>query len=469
MSKPSNPSDRKASASAWRRREKDRRAGFIGLSVLVHGVMATMILIYGQKILQIGGGGQDGSSQEEFGQSGVSAGLGTSAGPLTDSALEFVELGTATPKSEESAQPTDLIVPALAVSTSPDDVVVPQAKQETATTPQKQELPETSQTRASQTNASSKAAIPVNKSASSKSQSTKTSKAPETVSATIPVSKSQLDSQPEGELAVDEPPQLMANPPDVEAEPESEFQADRAEPSTQFVAAAVPVRDEDSTQTPEQTPEAITEKVEDERATPLAQRIVPETPDKAAETQTEVTDEASTIENVVAPLPLQRNESASTENATTSSTSNTTQSPGAIATRGESAAGQESGQVGGGGDPRGMKGPITGAIGVEIRDASELAALPGNPKPSYPAQDRLRKYEGKAVLVGRVGADGRMSQVLVERSSGSKAMDSSAIEAFKRWRYRPGQQSWVRQPFQFRLIGEATEIPARLGQNSSYR
>jgi TonB family protein len=92
--------------------------------------------------------------------------------------------------------------------------------------------------------------------------------------------------------------------------------------------------------------------------------------------------------------------------------------------------------------------------GVEIREASELTAKDGNPSPQYPVEDRKARREGKNVLVGKVGQDGKMEEVFLEKSSGSKSLDRSAIDAFQRWEFSPGQEGYIRKPFEFRLKGE---------------
>lgn len=103
-------------------------------------------------------------------------------------------------------------------------------------------------------------------------------------------------------------------------------------------------------------------------------------------------------------------------------------------------------------------------IAGPIRDASELIALPGNPNPVYPARDRFNRKEGTTFVLGRVMPDGRIGQVVLEKSSGSPSMDAESAKAFRNWRFQSGQQGWVRKPFQFRLVGEAKEVPAPLGK-----
>lgn len=126
------------------------------------------------------------------------------------------------------------------------------------------------------------------------------------------------------------------------------------------------------------------------------------------------------------------------------------------------------GQAGqnGAADAKGTEGDGKSATAVAgpIRDASELKAFPGNPNPVYPARDRLAHKEGTTVVLGRVAADGRVSDVRIERSSGSADMDAASAQAFRSWRFQGGQPGWVRKPFQFRLVGDAKEVPAPLGK-----
>lgn len=111
----------------------------------------------------------------------------------------------------------------------------------------------------------------------------------------------------------------------------------------------------------------------------------------------------------------------------------------------------------------------TGAVGgigtkqsFGIRDANELKAVPGNRAPAYPERDRLMRNQGTAVFVARVLPDGTVTEIQLERSSQSRSLDTSALEAMRKWRFQPGQQGMVRKGFTFSLDGEAEEIPARL-------
>ena len=101
--------------------------------------------------------------------------------------------------------------------------------------------------------------------------------------------------------------------------------------------------------------------------------------------------------------------------------------------------------------------------GAEIRDASRLTPAPGNQSFAYPQQDRLHGRTGTATVVGRVEADGSVTQVALEKSSGSKTMDQEALSTFRKWKFMPGQEGYVRKPVQFVLKGDAQQSKATLG------
>lgn len=173
-----------------------------------------------------------------------------------------------------------------------------------------------------------------------------------------------------------------------------------------------------------------------EQAAPISE------PETAAEPETELATEAAPV-SAASTLPPQEAEGDGDEGR------------GGSASQSEPATGiGESGS-----------GPGAGlVINGPIRDAGELRALPGNPNPVYPARDRLKRKEGTAVILGQIQPDGRVGRVVLEKSSGSKEIDLESAKAFKSWRFQAGQAGWVRKPFQFRLVGNAKEVPAPLGE-----
>ncbi len=80
-----------------------------------------------------------------------------------------------------------------------------------------------------------------------------------------------------------------------------------------------------------------------------------------------------------------------------------------------------------------------------------------NPKPPYPMIARKRGYEGLVVLKVEILSNGRVGQVRVERSSGHRILDRSALKTVKEWRFIPAKRGedptrmWADIPIKFTL------------------
>lgn len=123
-----------------------------------------------------------------------------------------------------------------------------------------------------------------------------------------------------------------------------------------------------------------------------------------------------------------------------------------------------SGNGAGGGSGQQASAGQGSAVSGPIRNSNDLKALRGNPNPVYPARDRLGRRQGTTVVLGRISPEGRVTDIKLEKSSGSPSMDAASLQAFRNWRYQPGQEGWVRKPFEFRLVGDAMEVPSPLGK-----
>lgn len=73
---------------------------------------------------------------------------------------------------------------------------------------------------------------------------------------------------------------------------------------------------------------------------------------------------------------------------------------------------------------------------MTIASLDMASARKDPPKP--PLQVRKANGSGRVVLVVTVGADGFPKKILIEQSSGDGLIDSTAAEAAKRWKYKPG-------------------------------
>lgn len=78
-------------------------------------------------------------------------------------------------------------------------------------------------------------------------------------------------------------------------------------------------------------------------------------------------------------------------------------------------------------------------------------------RPAYPSAPRRLGVQGTTMLRVHVLADGRIGDVLVERSAGHPDLDEAAMQAVRRWRFEPARRGvdavamWVLLPVEFRL------------------
>jgi len=115
----------------------------------------------------------------------------------------------------------------------------------------------------------------------------------------------------------------------------------------------------------------------------------------------------------------------------------------------------------------GSGGPGRSGLGLGTTDTGiTVAGLPigfARPRggyqirPRYPESARRQGVEGTAVLRFQVLMDGRVGEVVVERSAGHSDLDLAAVEAIKRWRFEPARRGrqvvtvWAMMPIEFTL------------------
>jgi protein TonB len=82
-----------------------------------------------------------------------------------------------------------------------------------------------------------------------------------------------------------------------------------------------------------------------------------------------------------------------------------------------------------------------------------------NPKPDYPPQSRRLREQGLVKLRVHVSEEGSTREVMLHTSSGYERLDNAALDAVRRWRFRPAQRAgtpvagWVVVPVRFELQG----------------
>lgn len=383
-----------------------RRAGFIGFSILAHlallaGIMMNSNLIPALREIGGGDGQMQGAGTEAAGNnSGISIVEVSETGAPLSSPTNA---GVMTDNASDVALPTE--IPTEIPKKTPKETTIAKAETEKPKVISKSVQKPAPQKPAQQQLAPAIAVAPVQQ---------------------TPPQAEDLRSE---DLQTEEPA----------TEPQ---QVDTSSTQTEDAVVATPV----ATSVPEGSTAETSEQADQETSQQEAPPTLLATPPGEAETEqsSQESNSAPVATAATANTPPQEAVEGDDEGGRGGSATQAEPAPG----RGENGAGQGAGLV--------INGPI--------RDAGELRALPGNPNPVYPARDRLKRKEGTAVVLGQIQPDGRVSRVVLEKSSGSKEMDLESAKAFKNWRFQAGQAGWVRKPFQFRLVGNAKEVPAPLGE-----
>ncbi len=104
-----------------------------------------------------------------------------------------------------------------------------------------------------------------------------------------------------------------------------------------------------------------------------------------------------------------------------------------------------------------------------IRSIDSLRQVPGNPKPQYATDERLRREQGKVVFHAFVTAQGTLENFKLIQSTGYKNLDGKSLSALKKWKFYPGQQGWVEIPQVWNLKGDIEKMPTLLRRQVSQR
>ena len=104
-----------------------------------------------------------------------------------------------------------------------------------------------------------------------------------------------------------------------------------------------------------------------------------------------------------------------------------------------------------------------------VRSVDSLRQVPGNPKPQYATEERLRREQGKVVFYAFVTQQGTLEKFKLVQSTGYKNLDGKSLAALKKWKFYPGQQGWVEIPQVWNLKGDAENMPTLLRRQVSQR
>jgi TonB family protein len=104
-----------------------------------------------------------------------------------------------------------------------------------------------------------------------------------------------------------------------------------------------------------------------------------------------------------------------------------------------------------------------------VRSVDSLRQVPGNPKPQYATDERIRREQGQVIFHAFVTAQGTLENFKLVRSTGYKNLDGKSLSALKKWKFYPGQQGWVEIPQVWNLKGDIEKMPTLLRRQVSQR
>jgi TonB family protein len=82
---------------------------------------------------------------------------------------------------------------------------------------------------------------------------------------------------------------------------------------------------------------------------------------------------------------------------------------------------------------------VTTVHGYIVSEEEAKRMVISTPRPEYPFKARRHWVEGSGSYILRVQIrTGFVKTVVIERSTASQLLDSSAVTALKRWRFKPG-------------------------------
>ena len=91
--------------------------------------------------------------------------------------------------------------------------------------------------------------------------------------------------------------------------------------------------------------------------------------------------------------------------------------------------------------------------GLQSLSLARINALSAS-RPEYPYEARRQKVTGNGIVIMTIDfVTGRVTDVMMDESTGSLVLDNAAMTGFQRWRFKPGTVSRVRSPITFTITG----------------
>lgn len=95
---------------------------------------------------------------------------------------------------------------------------------------------------------------------------------------------------------------------------------------------------------------------------------------------------------------------------------------------------------------------VRGTTTTSLRSVKAMVGYA--PRPVYPYEARRQRVTGSGVALLTIDqTSGTVTNVLMTQSCGNAILDNSTLDAFRRWRSRPGSATKVQVPITYTLMG----------------
>jgi TonB family protein len=95
---------------------------------------------------------------------------------------------------------------------------------------------------------------------------------------------------------------------------------------------------------------------------------------------------------------------------------------------------------------------VRGTRTTSLRSVKAMVAYA--PRPVYPYEARRQRATGSGVALLTVDqTSGTVTNVIMTQSCGNAILDNSTLDAFRRWRFKPGSVTRVQVPVTYTLMG----------------
>ncbi len=239
-------------------------------------------------------------------------------------------------------------------------------------------------------------------------------------------------------------------------------------PATPAQTASETIQTEDLsiTSNPVETPSEVSPEVVNDIASAIPINEIKETTPTQAPVPKEVSLQEEKKNESAPAITASTTSSAQTNNAEKAAPAVNASDKGSEGTQSSLASKESSGD---GAGTNGVNAPsqqLAGSVNG-VKSLEQIRQKPGNPKPRYDRDERLRGDKGVVVFKAYINNAGSPVKIEKITSSGHQNLDAKSEKALLKWKFESGQEGWVEVPFKWELRGDALESGGTLRRSAA--